>query len=282
MSRRVLYYALGGGLGHLVRGGRFLQQQGLAADALILSASAHANDARLSSGVAVRQVPAGLQHDVPALRDWLAQCIDAFAPTCICVDSFPAGLLGELGHFPTLQGMQLWHVARLLRWPAYAPLLAGAPRYALAWRIEPLHAEQDAWLMTQADEVRDLRLLVPAAAIVSNPAGQAYWLVAHSGPGAEVQELIAYARELRAVEAADGVIVVASLDPPGNLPTDCIAVDPMTLPTLYAGAARIVCAAGFNIVAETEVWHHKRHLLPFPRRFDDQFARAARSHRRVL
>src|SRR5690606_15297173 len=54
---RVLYYALGGGLGHLVRAGRFLRAQNLAENALILSASEHADDARLNSGVAVARVP---------------------------------------------------------------------------------------------------------------------------------------------------------------------------------------------------------------------------------
>jgi hypothetical protein len=214
---RVLYHALGGGLGHLVRAGRFLHTPGLADDALVLSASEHAGDAWLSAGVAVRCVPPALAHDLPALRTWLAQAIAEFAPHVVCVDSFPAGLLGEmagLAESPALKGVALWHVARLLRWNAYAPLLAGAPRYSLAWRLEPLQPPHEHWLREHADAVRDCRMAPPAAAPQGLADGRPFWLVAHSGPAQEVRELIALAREQRRIENANVALAVASFDPP--------------------------------------------------------------------
>lgn len=277
MSVRLLYYALGGGLGHLVRAGRFLQQQGLAAEALILSASAHAGVSQHRSGVAVREVPPALQHDVPALRAWLARCIDEFAPQRVCVDCFPAGLLGELADLPALQGVERWLVARLLNRSACSQLLGPVPRFAVAWRMEPLHPEHEAWLQAHAEEVRDGRLLPPPAPAPAPPRGAPFWLVAHSGPASEVQELIDYARALRGCEGSERAIGVASLDPPAQLTDDCFLLDPLALAAHYATAERIVCAAGFNTLAETEAWCGKRHLLPFPRRHDDQFARAARA-----
>jgi hypothetical protein len=277
MSVRVLYYALGGGLGHLVRAGRFLQQQGLAADALILSASAHAGVSQHSSGVAVREVPPALQHDLAALRDWLARCIDEFAPQRICVDCFPAGLLGELADLPAMQGVERWLVARLLNRAACTQLLIEVPRFAVAWRMESLHPEHEAWLQANAEEVRNGRPLPPSAVVPRPPHGAPFWLVAHSGPAAEVQELIDYARALRRCEGSELAIAVASLDPPPQLAEDCFLLDPLALPDHYAAAERIVCAAGFNTLLETEAWCGKRHVLPFPRRHDDQFARAARA-----
>lgn len=277
MSPRVVYYALGGGLGHLVRAGRFLQLQGLADNAVILSASEHAEHPSLRSGVAVRQVPSMLQQNLNALRDWLDRCIDELAPQRACVDCFPAGLLGELGDLPALRGVERWLIARLLNWPAYAPLIDAAPRYSMAWRMEPLHPAQDAWLQANAGQVSDCRLPPLPAVATTLPRGEAFWLVAHSGPAAEVQELIDYARALRRCEGREVAIAVASFDPPAVLADDCFAVDPMALPSHYAAAERIVCAAGFNTLMETEAWHGKRHVLPFPRRYDDQFTRAARA-----
>jgi hypothetical protein len=277
---RVLYHALGGGLGHLVRAGRFLHTQGLADDALVLSASEHAGDAWLSAGVAVRCVPPALAHDLPALRTWLAQAIAEFAPHVVCVDSFPAGLLGEmagLAESPALKGVALWHVARLLRWNAYAPLLAGAPRYSLAWRLEPLQPPHEHWLREHADAVRDCRMAPPASAPQGLADGRPFWLVAHSGPAQEVRELIALAREQRRIENANVALAVASFDPPRPLPADCQRIAAAPLAGWYAAAQRIFGAAGFNFIAETQAWRDKRVVLPFPRRYDDQFERARRS-----
>src|SRR5690606_11742513 len=114
----------------------------------------------------------------------------------LCVDCFPAGLLGELADLPAMQGVERWLVARLLNRSACAQLLRAGPRFAVAWRMEPLHPGHEAWLQTHAEEVRDGRLPPPSAA-APRPHGSApFWLVAHSGPAAEVQELIDYARAL--------------------------------------------------------------------------------------
>jgi len=274
---RVLYYAIGGGLGHLVRAGRFLRAQDLAENALILSASEHAGDARLSSGVAVRRVPSELQHDIPALREWLARAIEDFVPAIFCVDCFPAGILGELAKLPALRGIEMWHVARLLRWSEYAPLARAAPHYAMAWRLEPLQPEQERWLRELCVEVRDCCIPTPAMPPQTLPNGRAFWLVAHSGPRQEVSELIDYAMEQRRVEMADVSIAVASFDPPLPLPEDCIPITAAPLAGWYASAQRIFGAAGFNFVNETEGFRGKRVLLPLPRSFDDQFERARRS-----
>ncbi len=274
---RVLYYALGGGLGHLVRAGRFLRAQNLAENALILSASEHADDARLNSGVAVARVPWELQRDVAVLRDWLAEAIESVAPEIVCVDCFPAGILGELAQLAPLAGRRLWQIARLLRWSEYAPLAANAPRYERAWRLEPLHAAHECWLRERCGEMREMRLPAPIMPPQSLPDGRAFWLIAHSGPRQEVSELIAYALEQRRIEAADAVIAVASFDPPSPLPEYCIPIAAAPLAGWYARAQRIFGAAGFNFVDETAGFRNKRVLLPFPRRFDDQFERARRS-----
>ena len=274
---RILYYALGGGLGHLVRAGRFLRTQGLAENALVLSASEHALDARLNGGVAVRCVPRELQHDIAALRVWLSEVIESFAPDVFCVDCFPAGILGELAALPALHGIKRWHVARLLRWNDAANVITNAPRYDIAWRLEALHAPHEAWLQEHCDVVRETHIAIPTAPPQSLPDGKPFWLVAHSEPAHEVAELVGYALEQRRIENADVAILVASFDPPCSLPDHCIPINAAPLAGWYETAQRIFGAAGFNFIHETGNHHEKRVLLPFPRRFDDQFARANRT-----
>ena len=55
-----------------------------------------------------------------------------------------------------------------------------------------------------------------------------------------------------------------------------IGLDLIPASSLFAGAAKIISAAGFNVMLETEPYRGKHHAVPMPRRFDDQFARAAR------
>jgi hypothetical protein len=41
-------------------------------------------------------------------------------------------------------------------------------------------------------------------------------------------------------------------------------------------ADRILTACGFNVMRQTAAYRQQHRFLPFPRRFDDQFLRAAR------
>jgi hypothetical protein len=97
-----------------------------------------------------------------------------------------------------------------------------------------------------------------------------FWLIVHSGPANEVEELMAYTRELTTAR----VLVATPCDIP--MPQGFVRIDAFPVSHLYADAERIVSAAGFNVMLETEPWRDKHIVLPFPRRFDDQFARAAR------
>jgi hypothetical protein len=274
---RVLHYAMGGGLGHLVRAEAFLRAQALTQRAVVLTASRYADDPRITRDFDVLRVPESLQLDLPAYRAWLAARIEALCPDLICVDSFPGGILGELCDFPAFAKVPLWHLARLLRWPEYTKVLAGAPpRYATTWRLEPLDPSHQRYLESCSDAVRDLRLHYssPGLGEVAIPSGR-FWLVVHSDPVEEVAELVAYAAELRAIERAAVRIVVASQSTPIDLPIDCAAIDAFPAAALFPRAERIISAAGFNVVQQAMPYRNKHTIMPFPRRYDDQFARAA-------
>ncbi|HEX6098614.1 MAG TPA: hypothetical protein VF432_20020, partial [Thermoanaerobaculia bacterium] len=101
-----------------------------------------------------------------------------------------------------------------------------------------------------------------------------YWLIVHSGPEEEVRELVAYAEELLRVTPNPEKILVATRCPL-DLPRGFEAIDAYPVLHLFPAAQKIISAAGFNIMSETEPYRDKHHPVPFPRPFDDQFARAA-------
>lgn len=270
----ILYYAVGGGLGHLTRGLRVIEKLGWT-DVAIATASPHAE--RVCGSVPFIRVPRRLEHDVDAHRAW----VRGLGATRIVADTFPGGIHGELCGLD----VPIDWVARLLRWDAYrAAVPCALPEIQTTWLVEPpvvalgthrtnrthttyrsysSYGSHYAPLVT--NECAWLDLSVP---VVEEVEEQPYWLVVHSGPEEEVRELVAYAEELRALaeQKPERVIVVSKCD-----------IWPAS--ALFPAAAKIITAAGFNIMLETEQWRAKHVVVPFARRFDDQFARAARRKR---
>jgi predicted glycosyltransferase len=219
--------------------------------------------------------PIALQDDAIEFRRWLLQEVERLRADCLCVDAFPAGILGELCDFHA--PLAFWHVARLLRWTEYAPLIHGTPpRFARAWRLEELGAEQQRFLDARCDRIGELELRdAPGAEPVQ--ANAPFWLVVHSGPESEVAELIAFAAEVRTAEASDAALWVASPQAPAALPARSRVLDVFPAEAYFAAAQRIFSAAGFNIMRQTVPYRAKHTVLPMPRHFDDQFERARRA-----
>lgn len=266
----ILYYALGGGLGHLTRGRRVLEALGLTRDAAFVTASPYAADMRITGGIPVIAVPDALARDREAHRAWLHDIVrDA---NRVIVDAFPCGIQGELHE---LDGpMDL--VARRVRWSEYRRVNAmPLPRFDTVWCVEELEEEQERELRAHSTRMEPLALR--AEETHSHEASESYWLVVHSGPEDEVRELVAYAEELRelADAAPERVLVATRCAIP--LPDGFERIDAVPVAHLFPAAARIISAAGFNVMLEARRWREKHHVLPFARAFDDQYYRAASS-----
>jgi hypothetical protein len=252
----ILYYAIGGGLGHLVRARAVLHTLGVAARAALLTASPFAADPRVVGDLPVVRVPDALDGDRAALRRWIADLVAGVRPERLVVDAVPAGVLGELeGDL----GVPVDHVARLLRWPRYARRLdRPLPRIETTFVVEPLHDDHLAAVRAASAQVVALSLVDPPAPPRDDAAGAA--LVVHAGPAREV-------RALAALAATTGHPVRVAR--PGGPDLD---VHPAS--ALFAHAAAIVTAAGFNAMRQAAPFGDRHLCLPFPRPLDDQRTRA--------
>lgn len=267
----ILYYAVGGGLGHLTRGRRVLQALGLEQHAAFVTASPYARDARVTGGIPVIEVPAHLEHSPREHRAWLR----SLKAERLIADAFPGGIQGELSGLD----LPMDHVARILRWEEYRRVVPDAlPRFGCTWVVEELAPDHDA--VVRAQSARVVPLALPAERW-DESAREPYWLIVHSGPEEEVQELIAYASALRELAPPPPMrILVATRCSEVPLPPNFATTDAFPAARLYANATRIISAAGFNVMLETERWCDKHEVVPFPRRFDDQSLRAARRRER--
>jgi hypothetical protein len=271
----IVCYAQGGGLGHLTRIRAYLHTRELRDEPVtILTGSPFAGDPRILAGHRVLSAPAGLDRD--GLTRWIGRTLAALRPRELVVDAFPAGLSGELSAAAVPAGTRVVHLARLLRWDAYRPLLSADPLgFAETWLVEPVGGAHRAYLESVSSAVAPLTLVdPPEPAVPVEPGG---WLIVHSGPVAEISELIAYALDVAALEGARPGFTLVSPLRPEVLPPGMAHRDVYPAWPLFAGAERIITAAGCNAVRQLARWPERHRMLPFPRRFDDQYARAARA-----
>jgi hypothetical protein len=262
----ILYYAVGGGLGHLTRARRVLSL--LRIDAAVVTASPHA----ALIGLPIVTVPPSLSRAPEEHRAWMR----TLRCERLIVDTFPGGIQGELCGLD----MPMDYVARLLRWEEYRKCVPqDLPRFGTTWVVEELTDAHAAFVRANSHHFAQLDVGAGFSPPVSRPAEAArytrYWLIVHSGPEDEVRELVAYAQELRPTVP---VLVATARDV--ELPRGFERIDIYPASALFPKAERIISAAGFNVMCETEAWRAKHHVLPFPRRFDHQYLRAAR--RRLL
>ena len=271
---------MGGGLGHVRRSRAVLAALAPAAPSAILTAS------RLACGDDLVRVPRWLAGSPPAFADWLRAELRSLAPSAIVVDAFPLGILGELAHRRVLPDVPLYHVARLLRWNAYAGAFPGAPpRYSAGYAVEPLTPRHEAFLRAHCARFETMNLPVSnQGALREDPLaqwrspGRPLWLVVHSGRQAEVRALLEFARRRARAEGAEPRLVLVS-PATGDAGSDVARLAHARPSRLFPFADRIVTACGFNSMREAEPYA-KRHLfVPFARRFDDQWLRAARRWR---
>ena len=221
----IVYYARGGGFGHVTRARRVLA-------ALRLDAS-------------------------------IVTCVPESPVDRMIVDAFPGGLEGELCGLD----VRMDYVARLLRWNEYRRCVPGElPRFGTTYIVEELTSDHLAFVQAHSERVEFLEL--PVDAPRNDVPMEDYWLVVHSGPEHEVRELVAYAAEL---DPAARIVVASPYAVEGYEHVEAYPAS-----QLFPAAARIVSAAGFNVMLETEAWRDKHLVVPFPRKFDDQFLRAAR------
>ena len=270
MATRLLCHALGGGLGPVTRTRAVLDATAFDGAVALLAAP---DAAPAAGGLELRSPGPDDAADPPALARWIARAIADWEPDALLVDALPGGVMGELCGLAALDGLELRHTARLLRWGVYARRLAGPlPRYDAVGVVEPLHPGHARALAACAGSVAPLALPDPPPAAAPPPGPGAPWLVVHTGPAREVRALARIADERR----GDAPLEVITPLVVADLPAGAARIAAIPAAPRYAGAAGIVTAAGFNTVRELAP-HRDRHVcVPFDRRLDDQPARARR------
>lgn len=282
---RNLYYAMGGGVGHLVRARAVVHTLGLnPSSTTILSSSPYALDPRVVGTMPVCVAPKELGQKPGDWRKWIERLINELQAENLYLDTFPAGILGEFESVRVPAKTTVHHIARLLNPRSRQELFAtSGPRFDTCYLVEDLDYEHQSLLRDCSRTIIGLPLIEPSPDEATAESGivlerhSNFWLVVHSGPADEVAELLAFADGMRDAAAIAPHLVALTQSPPGVLPpgTSCYDVFPAT--PLFPHSERIFTAGGFNAVRQTAPWRNRHFAMPFSRRHDDQYRRVMRA-----
>ncbi len=266
----ILYYAMGGGLGHLTRSLAILRELPPLAGHVRLMASSNLASLVLPHAQCPVDIVAG---DIISSKGSYLKFLDEYLKQhgieLIVLDTFPFGIVGEWLHIG--ENIPRLLIARYLKWEAYLKRVKNTtgpiPQYTLI--LEPpakgcLCALKKYSQLTWLDGPIMLRTLERSQSSIPDKKD---CLVIHSGNKAERQVLISLAKQ------GFGK----------NVTLDCIFPEREIYPAepLIPHYKKIVSAAGYNMSAVASQSPPERtHLLhPFTRRFDDQFLRLRRFKR---
>lgn len=267
----ILYYALGGGLGHLSRSLTLIEHapEDLKSRMRILVSTKSAPAAKAHFPCPVDGVPGAAMSEMRRYREFLANYISRHDFTCIVLDTFPFGLLGELKAMAPRLSRVL--VARYLKWEAYLTMCRSVS--SAIWPEDAILIEEQgsayrAMLQNNCFVVTARWPISPANSrdvpAVSRPPA---CCVIHSGTRAEIDVLTNLAKRVMADKGIPGTPEVFT--PSRKIfPVERY---PWFFSDIVTGAGYASCAAATLLDGRV-----RYHLHPFDRRFDDQHLRLAR------
>jgi hypothetical protein len=271
----VLYYAAGGGLGHLTRTLAIVSAMDSSSIPLrVLASSTYAGMAEKAFPCALDRVPIAAMSSRRAYGNFLDNYLSLHHVKALVLDTFPWGIAGEW--IDRAADLPRYLIARSVRWESYLErtLKKTGRRPAAALIIEPVEEEYVEFLarncaLTHCNmPIINKSGFMDAAGGVQQAHDSSRYLVIHAGATCERDVLVAAARESM------------WRDCKADIPLDMIFPEQEIFPAtvLFHRYTCIVSAAGYNMVAAaSRSAPNCRHILiPFARRFDDQAARLRR------
>ena len=274
----LVYYAMGGGMGHLMRAAAFLHTYRIK-DYLVLTSSQYA-DVVFEPNQLIRVDPA-LENSPEGLFSSIVNTLKDTGCEILIMDCFPNGILGEFTG-KKIPVAEVWHITRRMKWDQYRDKVLSSPHFdrsIVLEELEPLHRQ---FIVKHSDTVEDGRLAYPHVWV--HPQFQQRltfrptWLIVHAGKAQELQLLIDHALDmLSGIDEKPEILLIS----PINHEHESIAqLHFYPAYALFPYAERIFTGCGFNSMQQTLDYRNKHVFIPFERKYDDQHWRAAEAKKK--
>jgi hypothetical protein len=272
-----LFYAMGGGLGHLCRINALIHTLGII-NKRIITNSAFAPLVFESDEII--NVSADYYHKPRELAAFIETVIYRFNVADFYIDTFPAGMIGELNYM-RLKTCRLMYIARLLNPESGKSLMKDTGlNYHHTFQVEEIHSQHKEFINKHSVSISEISLIYPA--IKEKPVLQQVlaninckpWIIVHSGPTHELEILYRHALDISSIHNQKPLFLILTQVKdllPGN---DIVQLNYFPAVHFFPFAEKIFTACGFNSMYQTRQYAEIHHFIPFDRKYDDQFERA--------
>lgn len=277
----VLYYAVGGGLGHLSRARKVLHALAID-DYKIITASGYAY--QLFAAEQIIHIPSSWSKRPAKVMGSILDLINTSKISAFFVDTFPFGILGELNLNQISKQTPIHYVARYLNWKKYLHKLQVFGRFERVYLVDQLALEEAhaQFICCHADQVCSLTL---SAMPISQQLDLSMlaidkknWLIVHAAPEEEVRELIALAQDKAKLADLEPNLILCTFAPI----KEYVCINSSAPHAYFPYVDYIISGCGFNTMLETEAFNKKHYAILFVRKYDDQFLRAQLRNNQVL
>jgi len=270
----ILYYAPGGGLGHISRALKLMQHWHIADYKIITSAP---TATRFVDKKHIVIIPKEEINQAEIVNQLLA----TEPVTAFYIDTFPCGLKGELNNVAFPSHIEVHYVCRRLKWQEYEKHLVSDCHFTTTYLLEDPEPAHLSFIQKSSEYINRLKITLPFPDKTDTsikeqyhlPLQQDIWLITHSDNAGELEALINYAKDIAQIENSHPHLLVNT-----NIKGTHFDVNQVIFhyPSyeLFPFCQRIFSACGFNMMQETQASSQKHFFIPFERKFDDQFWRA--------
>lgn len=272
----ILYYCMGGGLGHITRYSKFVKHLDELPVVLTNCELVKTGAIRLNA-LKVESPNPLVTLNAINLSLWVKEMIKQYKPDRLIVDSFPAGILGELCLIDKKEfdDVKLEYIARILKIPQYRKRLQSTlPKYNIVYKTEKITDEHQHFIDEMESNVVKLELNYDLQKNTFDDFNENRWVVIHSNTGNELQQLYELAIDTALLQKKSPELIVIS---PGSRPEflakSVIHKDLYPADAILYSSGKVISAAGFNMMHQMKKIQHRHIVLPMQRPLDDQFFR---------
>jgi hypothetical protein len=275
----ILYYAFGGGFGHLSRTSALIHTLKLPLDdVLVLTNSKYAHI--VFAREQILMISEAFYHKPDELFQLVKKVISDYGISEMYIDTFPVGILGELNELNT-DSCKIIYIARILNWRNYFPLIGIKNlRFEKTFIIEPLPDIQLEFVKNNSNSYSDINIDYPKKQITAYGSGilnsfkEPPWLIVHSESFEELELLYKHALEIAEMQDQKPEFLVISQTNNKLEGQNILQINYYPASEFFPYCEKIITACGFNSMYQTRKYAEKHYFIPFERRYDDQFERA--------
>lgn len=268
-----LYYAVGGGLGHLTRAKVFLDHFGYTSYSVITPIT---YAYLIFPPEKIILIPQPLTENLLQYKTWIKSIISDPKYDHLIVDTFPNGVIGEL--LPALtKNKKVTYVSRRLKWDAYAAKI-NPYSFDESYLLEELEYNHRSYIQKISKAAYYSQLDYPFHSLEKSwqkhllQIKKPIWLIIHSENAEELHTLISFAKEKALSESTKPYFLVIT-NQVARLSQEGRVIRYYPGWAFYPYAQKIFTGCGFNsmyIPIPEGVAHH---YIPFARKYDDQYWR---------